>query len=272
MRKIYIDKELLYKLYVIEQKTVEEISKKLNINHQVISRNLKENNIEIRGCEKEKIDKELLIELYVNQKLSIRAIAKLLNVVETRIRYSLYAHTIERRNKSWKSSTTKNGKEVPCEICGKLVYRKKHRLEKFDVFFCSWECAKEYQSITRSISELPEAWRRRKYYRSWRKKVLERDNFKCKICGNTENLVAHHIIEAQDCPELRLEIDNGIALCQCCHIKIHKNNSRNYIESLQEAILVENPNIGETLEIDNTEGQSDLARNDYQGYLSEIMV
>lgn len=142
---------------------------------------------------------------------------------------------------------------MSCELCGKRIYRKRYTLTKFKIFFCSWKCAKEYQSITKSIPELPQSWRRGKYYRSWRRKVLERDNYACKLCENKNKLVAHHIIEAQDNPDLKFEITNGITLCQKCHIEIHVNDSHNYIESLQKAISVENPNIGENPEMGNPE-------------------
>ena len=120
-----------------------------------------------------------------------------------------------------------------------MVYRKRYSLNKFKVFFCSWACEKEYQSISRSTPGLSSSWRSRKQYRKWRSQVIKRDNHKCKLCGNSKNLVAHHIIEAQNNPSIKFEINNGITLCNICHIKIHKNKSCNYIESLQEEILVE---------------------------------
>jgi 5-methylcytosine-specific restriction endonuclease McrA len=124
-------------------------------------------------------------------------------------------------------------------MCGKLVYRKKYTLDKYDIFFCSWECEKKHQSISRRVSELPESWRSRSEYKTWRKRVLDRDLHTCKICGSKKNPVAHHIIEAQDSPDLRYDIDNGITLCKKCHIAIHVKDSHRFIESLQEAILVE---------------------------------
>ncbi len=202
------------------------------------------------------LSKEILENLYLISMLSIRDIAKRLDINEMVVRKYLYMYEIPRRNKSWKASLNKNGKEVPCEICGKLVYRKKYKLNKFSVFFCSWKCEKEYQSIKRKILELEDGWRGRREYKAWRKQVKERDNNTCRICSNNKKLTAHHIIEAKDNPNLRFEINNGITLCEKCHIKIHRNNSKNYIESLQKVIFVENPNIGENLVIDNSEATS----------------
>ena len=129
------------------------------------------------------LGKEELKNLYLNKLLSIRDIAKQLQINNMVVRKYLKLYEIPRRNRSWKSPLNKNGKEVPCEFCKKLVYRKKCNLEKFTIFFCSWKCEKEYQSMIRSISDLPEAWRRRRGYRYWRLQILRRDNFKCKLCN-----------------------------------------------------------------------------------------
>ena len=54
--------------------------------------------------------------------------------------------------------------------------------------------------------------------------VLERDNYKCKLCGSKAQ-VFHHIKPKAKFPELVLEIRNLISLCKDCHAKAH-NNSR----------------------------------------------
>jgi hypothetical protein len=73
--------------------------------------------------------------------------------------------------------------------------------------------------------------------RQWRSDIFTRDNFTCQICGdkNGGNLEAHHIKEfskilserniktfdeALLCEEL-WNLNNGITLCEKCHIKKH---------------------------------------------------
>ena len=253
MKKIVLDKDLLYKKYVIEDKTIPVVASEFNVCHTVISKNLEYYGIPSKSNKIEEIEKEILIRLYIENHLSIRDIAKHLGVAETQIRKSLKFHNIARRMRYWKSSQNKKGKIVSCAVCGKEIYRKNYNLNKFNVFFCSWDCLKIHQSITKSISELPESWRSRKDYRSWRRKILQRDNRTCKMCESIEKPIAHHIVEAKERPDLKYEITNGITLCQKCHIEVHKNNSHNYIESLQKAISEENPNIGENPEMDNPE-------------------
>lgn len=57
--------------------------------------------------------------------------------------------------------------------------------------------------------------------RKWRAGVLERDSFTCQHCGSKEHLHAHHIVRWADCPELRVELTNGLTLCQSCHVQEH---------------------------------------------------
>ena len=59
----------------------------------------------------------------------------------------------------------------------------------------------------------------RKFYREWRKSVLERDNYTCIWCGSKKKLNADHIKPYSLYPELRYELSNGRTLCEECHKK-----------------------------------------------------
>ncbi|WP_062390920.1 HNH endonuclease [Pseudomonas abietaniphila] len=56
---------------------------------------------------------------------------------------------------------------------------------------------------------------------NWRAAVLARDEYKCRRCESTESLHAHHIVRWADCPELRVELSNGMTLCKSCHEAEH---------------------------------------------------
>lgn len=77
-------------------------------------------------------------------------------------------------------------------------------------------------------------------YGEWRARVFARDGYTCMRCGykNGGNIIAHHIKpyneimkdnrittfeEAMACYELWI-VDNGITVCEKCHIEIEKGN------------------------------------------------
>lgn len=59
-----------------------------------------------------------------------------------------------------------------------------------------------------------------------RAEILARDNNKCKICGNSDTLQVHHIYSLDTHPDMRLENNNLITLCDHCH-----HNAHNFIYS-----------------------------------------
>lgn len=56
-------------------------------------------------------------------------------------------------------------------------------------------------------------------YKEWHKAVKNRDGWKCKISNGdcSGRLEAHHILPWSSHPELRYEVNNGIALCHFHH-------------------------------------------------------
>jgi len=71
-------------------------------------------------------------------------------------------------------------------------------------------------------------WRNTPEYREWHKKVLERDNYTCQICGAKEHLEVHHINHASYFPDQRFDVNNGVTLCKGCHTNFHTNFKRSY--------------------------------------------
>jgi 5-methylcytosine-specific restriction endonuclease McrA len=74
--------------------------------------------------------------------------------------------------------------------------------------------------------------------RLWREAVFARDNFTCQICGKLGGkLNAHHKNNFSEYPELRTAIDNGITLCEKCHIAFHKKYGKKTTEERIEGDL-----------------------------------
>lgn len=64
-------------------------------------------------------------------------------------------------------------------------------------------------------------------YKAWRLDVFERDSYTCDKCEQVGGkLEAHHLAPYHSHPELRVDIDNGVTLCQTCHAAFHAKYGR----------------------------------------------
>lgn len=73
--------------------------------------------------------------------------------------------------------------------------------------------------ITARNKGLRQVFMNKREYKIWRKAVLERDEWLCVQCGESDRLLLQvdHIKPFSLYPELRLAIDNGRTLCIACH-------------------------------------------------------
>ena len=54
-------------------------------------------------------------------------------------------------------------------------------------------------------------------------KVMQRDKYKCRLCGTPFNLNEHHIVYKSENRKLINEPTNLIVLCTKCHALVHSN-------------------------------------------------
>lgn len=81
-------------------------------------------------------------------------------------------------------------------------------------------------------------------YNNWRTQVYERDNYTCQCCkmkrtsSYQPSLNAHHIENFASNPSKRIDVNNGITLCEICHTKFHHiyGKTNNNLAQLQEFI------------------------------------
>lgn len=56
------------------------------------------------------------------------------------------------------------------------------------------------------------------------KMIAERGIYSCELCGDTEKkLQMHHLYAVSEYPQLALEQNNTMLVCEECHQKIHNN-------------------------------------------------
>lgn len=67
------------------------------------------------------------------------------------------------------------------------------------------------------------------------KKVIERDKYRCRLCGTSQNLHLHHIIYRSEKKDLINEPSNCIMLCFKCHELVH-SNKKEWQPKLKEMI------------------------------------
>lgn len=80
-------------------------------------------------------------------------------------------------------------------------------------------------------------------YEMWRKAIFRRDFYTCMICAEVGGkLHAHHIKPFSTHPELRLDMKNGITLCENCHKQVHRdfglNGERHYTFFYSQGLLI----------------------------------
>lgn len=78
-------------------------------------------------------------------------------------------------------------------------------------------------------------------YKRWRTSVFKRDNYTCQCCGAIGKINAHHVMNYSSNEELRYVTQNGITLCEECHLNCYEDSfhkiygtRNNTIEQLQE--------------------------------------
>ena len=91
-------------------------------------------------------------------------------------------------------------------------------------------------NLTKEERELKRYYLGEDNYKNWRMNVFKRDNYTCRCCGKDKhNNVSHHLDGYNWCIEKRLDVDNGVTLCESCHKEFHSiygygNNTKEQFE------------------------------------------
>jgi hypothetical protein len=65
----------------------------------------------------------------------------------------------------------------------------------------------------------------------WKKAVMERDDYTCRVCGDNRsgNLRVHHLYSYTAYPEHQFDVNNGVTLCEMHHVEFHKWNGGSHV-------------------------------------------
>lgn len=53
----------------------------------------------------------------------------------------------------------------------------------------------------------------------FRSDVFGRDGYQCRVCSRDHGLDAHHVTDRKEIPDGGYVKENGISLCDACHLK-----------------------------------------------------
>lgn len=109
-----------------------------------------------------------------------------------------------------------------CEFCGDAFITNKFTAHKQR--HCSLECRMKSRNKVRYADGTDGAKLRNAYkydFKRIRPQVLERDNNKCILCGNSEKLHAHHLDNTGGLEQVNNDLSNLATMCDVCHYAIH---------------------------------------------------
>ena len=176
--------------------------------------------------------------------------------------YTRYTHICERCGKEFKSgqkhqqycsrecspalikgeeNANYRSVDYSCDYCGKIFKIQKYETTRGIKHYCCGECQHKAKSES-MIGEGSPNWnpnltpeeregqRKEEGYQKWVKDIYKKYNYTCQKClkrGKGLKLNAHHIKNYKNNKEIRVDIDNGICLCEDCHKEFHKKYGRN---------------------------------------------
>lgn len=143
---------------------------------------------------------------------------------------SRYAHKCSRCGAEYRS-----GKNVGflCKSChvddlssaGRERFKKRNRIPENNPWYGKPRCGPENPNYNPGkTDEEREFGRIIPGYKEWVRAVYERDGYTCQRCGDDRggNLNAHHLDGYNWCKERRVDVSNGVTLCEVCHTEFHR--------------------------------------------------
>lgn len=205
---------------------------------------------------------DILYHEHWDSKLSLYEIAEKYNVKPATIQYWFKKLKVPTRNKyeaiqvaKDKGRITNHNERklsliVQCGNCGKEIERWNYYIKKSQFLYCSKECKAEHWSKIH-IGENAFNWKggtwketvdKRQWskYQKARKRVRERDQYTCQLCGIVKKgrgLEVHHIIPVKDDINRIFDETNMITLCITCHRDKVNNHEYEYLKVFTDIVV-----------------------------------
>ena len=167
-------------------------------------------------------DGNWLCERYILDGLTCKQIASICGCHERTVHQRLISFGIPRR----KAGATHRSEEGKADASQKMKRWQRFNMNQMKVARHLARCkGDKHWNWRGGITTPNESERRHTQYKGWRIAIFERDEYTCQVCGEFGcYLNAHHIKSFAEYPRLRLDLDNGIALCGDCHETITKKS------------------------------------------------
>jgi len=130
--------------------------------------------------------------------------------------------------------------KLRCPICNYILYKKHEGLvcKNHKCIIGNFKLGKGWVYLSRKKEDSSlfftskydfdcESYRNRKKWLELKSKVLY-EKKKCEGCGSNNYLHVHHILPRSSNPELAMDIENLMVLCEDCHKEIHKGDKYNF--------------------------------------------
>ena len=215
----YRNKEWLYNEYIIKGRQADDIANEFSINIRTLREWISKFALVKYGKLKIELNKEDLYNMYFIKHMTSEEIAKTYNTTGNAVISLLkeYGYTIPSRSKLLNIYYHKKGGiEKTRKTQSTMENRIKSSCRQHGIPI------EEFNGFSTSEQRLA---RNNTYYKEWIRKVFERDNYTCQCCGKRGgNLNAHHLYNFSEYKDLRYNINNGITLCEKCHLISYPNS------------------------------------------------
>lgn len=115
--------------------------------------------------------------------------------------------------------------KIKCDYCGNTLEKIESDLSRYNKHFCNNECSGKYKLSPFISDEERERKRFRKADKVWSRSIKEKFNGKCVICNKSKSktikIVSHHLDGWNLDVSKRVDIENGVCLCENCHKEFH---------------------------------------------------